>query len=109
MSPSNRTVIETHRGDLVCRPVHWTDIVKFLLFNFVLHAVTVIPRPGDGIVASTMNRLFSFFLPLFGSTQALEAIHNFARGQKHPLQIAHRAGALCMLLRGQKVSSLSHR
>lgn len=96
MNSSAEPVFAT-KGSLVCRPVHWADIAKFLLFNYVLHAVTVLSSPGDGALLSTLKRLFSLFIPMFGTVRALTAIHRFACGQSTPLRVALRARALCMV------------
>lgn len=86
-----------HRGDLVCRPVHWMDIVRFIVFNFVLHAVTVMSTPGEGIGRSIANRLIALFLPIVGTMGAVRTIYRYARGEPTPLSVALRAQALCMI------------
>lgn len=96
MNSSAPTVFAS-KGELVCRPVHWIDVVKFLVFNYVLHALTVLSSPGDGALLSTLKRLFSLFIPMFGTVRALTAIHRFACGESTPVQVALRARALCMI------------
>lgn len=73
------------------------DIVRFLVFNYVLHAVTVLSSPGEGLGRSIIKRLVALFIPLLGTVRAVSAIHRFARGQDTPLQVALRAQALCMI------------
>lgn len=93
----NSTIIFADKGDLVCRHVHWLDIVSFLAFNYGLHAVTVLSTPGEGLGSWVINRLFGLFLPLVGTFKAVKVIYRFARLQREPLKIALRAGALCMV------------
>lgn len=80
-----------------CRSLRWPEIMQFILFNYVLHAVTILSRPGDGIISSTYSRLIVFLLPLVGMVRAVQVIHRFARGEGTPLHIAIRAQALCMI------------
>lgn len=84
-------------GDLVCRPVRWMDIVKFLVFNYMLHAATVLATPGEGVRRSLQERVFAFSFPMVGTVRAITAIHRLACRQKTPLKVAQRARALCML------------
>lgn len=85
------------QGELVCRNVHWVDIVRFLAFNYCLHAVTVLSTPGEGLGSWVINRLLALFLPLVGTFKAVEVIYRCACMQKTPLKVALRAGALCMV------------
>lgn len=94
---SNATSVTLVKGDLVCRPVYWVDIIRFLLFNYVLHAATVLSSPGDRIALQVTNRVVAMFVPLFGTARALAAIYRFARGESKPLEVALRARALCMI------------
>ncbi|KAL0631926.1 hypothetical protein Q9L58_009211 [Maublancomyces gigas] len=91
-------IIEVHREDVVCWTTNWKDITKFLLFNFVLHAITVLSSPGDGILLATSNKLICLCMPLCGMGKAITTIYRFSYGQKTPLQKALRAGALCRVL-----------
>lgn len=97
MNSSSAEPVFATKGSLVCRPVYWADVAKFLFFNYVLHAVTVLSSPGDGALLSTLKRIFSLFIPMFGTVRALTAIHRFAWGQSTPLRVALRARALCMV------------
>lgn len=101
---SSATVIVMNQGALVCRPVDWLDIVKFLVFNYLLHTLTVLSKPGDGTVLSSITRLVALFVPLLGTAKAIETIYRFARGEITPLKVALRARALCMI--GGPVSEL---
>lgn len=85
------------RGDLVCRPMHWMDIVRFLVFNFALHAVTVMSSPGEGAGRWITKRLIALFIPLVGTIAAVRTIYRYARGENTPLAVALRAQALCMI------------
>lgn len=91
-----------HRGDLVCRAVHWMDIVRVLVFNFLLHAVSVISTPGEGIRRSIANKLIALFIPMVGTMGAVGTIYWFARAEQTPLAVA-----LCMI--EPAVSALTYR
>lgn len=91
-------IIEVHREDVVCWTTNWKDITKFLLFNFVLHAITVLSSPGDGVLLATSNKLICLCMPLCGMGKAITTIYRFSYGQTTPLQKALRAGALCRVL-----------
>lgn len=55
------------KGDFVCRPAWWLDVVKFLVLNLGLHALTVEHAPRAGIFhkLSISSTLFSYLIPAF--------------------------------------------
>lgn len=83
------------------------DIVRFLVFNFLLHAVTVMSIPGERIGRSIANRLIALFLPMVGTMGAVGTIYRYARGEDTTLAVALRARALCMIQ--PAVSAPAHR
>ncbi|RPB21311.1 hypothetical protein L211DRAFT_450118 [Terfezia boudieri ATCC MYA-4762] len=100
MPTSNATqVIYADARQLVCRPSTWTDIAKFFLLNYGLHAVTVITPPGTRPIGSLFTIIAAVFIPSWGILTALDKFERGAgrtRGASE-LDIAHRAGALCMV------------
>lgn len=86
------------RGQIVCRPSDWVDVLKFFVFNYGLHVLTIVTIPGGKAVPYIIRSLGALLLPFSGTFTALDVIHRFARGQSGDLATAHRAGALCMFL-----------
>jgi hypothetical protein len=89
------------KGDFVCRPSWWID-VKFFVLNIGLHALTVKHGPGAGILHKTVNITNSILLPYSGIGSALATVgwRLVRYVEKHPLDVAKRAGALCMVQPG---------
>lgn len=88
------------KGQLVCWSADGTDFLKFLIFNYLLHAITILSSPGDGILLGVVNKLIGLSMPLCGVGRAITIIYRFAHSGKTPLDTALRAGALCMVARG---------
>lgn len=92
-------VIHANARQLVCRPPEWTDIAKFFLLNYGLHAVTVITPPGTRPIGSAFAILTAVFIPFWGVRTALDKFQRGAARKRgaSELDIAHMAGALCMV------------
>jgi hypothetical protein len=108
---------------VICTPADWKDIVVFFLVNYIAHALTTVVLPGEGWESYLTNALASLMFPGFGAYRGLRAIfvgwaavrkkfraENYEHGEsesthKHKarrardLQMARRAGALCMIVR----------
>lgn len=97
MDASDQVIFGT-KGQTICRPTTWLDVLKFFIFNYGLHALTVVSAPGSKSIPTAIRTLSALLLPFSGTLTALDVIHRFARGQSGDLQTAHRAGALCMFL-----------
>lgn len=86
------------KGQTICRPSTWVDVLKFFVFNYGLHVLTIVSAPGGKAVPNMIRSLGALLLPFSGTFTALDVIHRFARGKSGDLQTAHKAGALCMFL-----------
>lgn len=86
------------KGQEVCRPADWTDVAKFFVFNYGLHALTVLSAPGAGIAEMVINTIVAIVLPFTGTYKAITAIYRFARSGPNPLKTAQKSGALCMVV-----------
>lgn len=86
-----------HKGDEVCRPTDWVDILKFIFFNFILHAVTVKSYPGSSTVLRCLDIFTGVCLPLLGASRAILSIYWSPCGEPGDLKAALRAGAVCMV------------
>jgi hypothetical protein len=89
-------IITAHEGDVYCRQANGLDVAKFFLFNYGLHALTVITEPGSGALETTFAVFQAVLYPYAGMSVALSTIYRGARFKGTPLQQAKRAGALCM-------------
>lgn len=90
------TIITTgKKGDVVCRPGDWIDVAKFFLFNFVVHAVTVVNAPGAKPLRSMNASLTAILLPFSGAYRAFQSMAFYRWQKEDDLHIALRAQALC--------------
>lgn len=99
---------------LLCTPTKWTDLVTFYLFNYVAHAATVLPLPGERSIDFAATVIGSLLFPSMGLYRGVEAIlsgvvfcgWNWKRGHKgcgdEHLTKAAKSGALCMLIRSRE-------
>ena len=94
----------SNQGDphLLCTPAQWTDILLFLLGNFVAHAFTVVSKPGEPFRDLAFRTFVALLFPHFGMKDGLRAIFRHACTVSDQLQRACRAKALCMVVRSQK-------
>jgi len=68
-------VIYTRKGQTVCRSADIIDVAKFLIFNYLIHAFTVISSPGETILSSFVAALRALFVPGVGLERAGAVIH----------------------------------
>lgn len=81
-----------------CRPALWTDVAKFFILNYGLHAFTVVSRPGAGPLITMVDSLSAILLPLSSTRSAIVKLSRFSILKKNNLATAADAGALCMLV-----------
>jgi hypothetical protein len=84
------------RSDLVCGAASWEDVAAFFLLNYVAHAATVRPFPGDNMKTQIWYIACALFVPFAGVWRACESIA-YARPFANALDQAKWAGALCMV------------
>ncbi|KAF4628106.1 hypothetical protein G7Y89_g10051 [Cudoniella acicularis] len=84
---------------LLCTPAGWQEIIVFYLGNYVAHIATVVSRPGESALCSTMTRIAALLCPTSGLLRGLSTITTFASFAKTDLRKAARARALCMVIR----------
>ncbi|KAK5652336.1 hypothetical protein OQA88_10528 [Cercophora sp. LCS_1] len=99
----NITVPEgtTNHGNpqLLCTPARWYDFIVFFLTNYIAHAATVVPIPGQDIEASIFHIVLALCLPASAVVRSVGIIARRAATEKDPLRRARRAGALCIVLK----------
>ena len=110
-SPREITVPDNtfnHDNDqLLCSPISWADIAAFYLGNYVAHAATIYTYPGEATFSIARSILSSLFFPTAGITRGLNAIFRHAHWNESAswnesdLEVAARAGALCMVIRSR--------
>jgi hypothetical protein len=95
---SSETLNSAQKDEIYCKPTEWTDVVKFFLFNYGLHALTVISEPGDGPLQIAITVMGALLMPYAGMARALFTILRGPAHGKSPLEKAARARALCMIV-----------
>ena len=89
---------------LICTPPAWYDYAIFYLTNYFAHAFTVVAFPGQGNSETILTMFLSLLLPGCGIAAAMKALTFGARFySKDPLKQALRAGALCMVVKNNKL------
>lgn len=96
--PGMNNTGEYERGQTICRPSGWRDVVQFFLLNYGLHAITVLTEPGSTPLACALASFTAILMPSVGIARAVDEISRFAIWGGTDLQVALRAGALCMLV-----------
>jgi hypothetical protein len=102
--------------EILCTPTKWYDIALFFLGNYIAHAATLKPYPGEAISEMISSMVVTLLFPPSGAVRGLHSIFCAAIFIKDPLKRAARAGALCMVMRsvdwkpepGQKVDNFSY-
>ena len=88
--------------NLHCETASFTDIAVFYLANYLAHCATVKMMPGENAQTSFARMVMALFFPTSGIMRAVSAIIRHARiTRKNELQVALRAGALCMVVRSR--------
>lgn len=108
----NITVPEgtTNHGNpkLLCTPAKWYDYIIFFFSNYVAHAATVVPVPGQDLEASLFHIMMALCLPGSAIVRSVTMIARRAAIEtKDPLKRARRAGALCVVLRKSKAGQFA--
>ena len=92
----------TTHGDSFCIPPTAVDIASFLLFNYIAHGATVVSYPGELWYFTASIILAAILFPTTGVKRAFNLIIRhplLSKKAKNDLEVAARAGALCMLVR----------
>lgn len=86
------------KGQIVCRPTSWTDVITFVVFNYGLHALTIVSTPGSRTFTTAVYSAIALLLPFSGVCSALAIVQRFEWSKADEQQTAHNAGALCMVV-----------
>lgn len=91
----------TNHGNsqLLCTPSKWTDVVEFFILYFVMPAATVKSLPGQSIFGGLFAMCAALLFPTASVTKGIDAVLRCAALQSSPLLKAHKAGALCEVVR----------
>jgi hypothetical protein len=95
--PPSITCSQQNGSNLCCRPAKWTDILVFYIGNYLAHAVTTRSLPGESVLGAAFAILAALMFPMSGAIRGIRAISSGAIFADTELQIAARAGALCMV------------
>lgn len=86
---------------LLCTPTKAVDLLIFYLLNYVAHAATVLPRPGERADDYFVSVIGSLLFPTLGMYRGIDAILSGAVWVRNgDLRKAARSGALCLVVRG---------
>jgi hypothetical protein len=83
---------------LLCLPTKWADIAIFFIGNYIAHAATVLQAPGSSHYDSMAAAICALLVPPSGMLRGLMGIVIGSTFGKTDLEIAARAGALCMVI-----------
>ena len=98
ITASNGTTNHNNQ-QILCTPATWTDILSFFLSNYFTHVATVVNFPGESNLSTVVALVSALLVPTSGISRGLTAIVRKAKLAKKPLNVAARAGALCMVVR----------
>ncbi|KAJ7699087.1 hypothetical protein B0H14DRAFT_3174145 [Mycena olivaceomarginata] len=87
---------------MLCTPASRLDILIFFLANYIAHAVTVKPYPGESSTGRHINFLTALLFPTLGLVRGLNAWARHAIFTKGSLERAARSGALCVVVRNEQ-------
>lgn len=105
--PSIPEVTVGVKGQLVCRPTGWVDVIKFFLLNYGLHALTVHPQPEGTLLTAVLATVSAMIAPFTGMMGAIKAIYRLARSEPDALKVAQYSGSLCLVLLPGKLRIIS--
>ena len=94
---------------LLCLPTKWTDLFTFFLGNFAAHVATIKFLPGERNIDMVPALVLSLLFPAFGVFRGIMNILTAPKSAKKqgPHQMAVRARALCMVVRGPNWKPMS--
>lgn len=84
---------------LACTPSKWTDVVEFFIWYFVVPAATVKSLPGQSVFGGLFAMCSALLFPTASVITGINAVLCCAILQSSPLRKAHKAGALCEVVR----------
>jgi hypothetical protein len=97
-----------NHGDphLLCLPASWTDIFVFFATNYLAHAATLIPRPGQTFFEGVIDIANALFIPGSGALRTMRflILHTTRPWGTPSIVRAAKAGALCMVVRDENIS-----
>ena len=81
------------KADLICVPTKWYQILTFFAINYVSHAATVKPRPGQTFFHNARDFLYALALPYSGLPRAMETLYRCSWPTEDDLTKGVHAGA----------------
>ena len=87
---------------LLCTPSWWANSISFSLGNYLAHAVTVKFLPGDRAADRITDAVTSLLFLPYGAFRDVSTIMSLAVFAKSDLEMAARAGTLCMVVRTRR-------
>ncbi len=93
------SVIQLPKNQTACTGADWSDILVFLVANYVAHTATVIRFPGETAKELNWRRSDALLAPFIGLMYALRKIQWSLVFERDPLRRACRGEALCQIIR----------
>lgn len=87
------------RSQLICAPATLETIIKFFVFNYFAHAMTVKQIPGETMQQTAWSILYALLLPFSGIATGCKLIQRGRMPGESDLQHAARAEAICAVVR----------
>jgi hypothetical protein len=90
----------SNHGDsnLLCTPSNWKSIALFFFGNYILHAATSRPLPGESMASQGIAIVMTLLFPASGVLRGLKAILSGGKLTRSGLKAAARAGAFCTVV-----------
>jgi hypothetical protein len=60
--------------ELLCTPIRWYEVALFFLGNYIAHAATMRPYPGESTAEMLSSMIFALLFPPSGALRGLDAI-----------------------------------
>jgi hypothetical protein len=99
---------------IICFAIPWYKVTIFFLVNYIAHAATIMPFPGQGKLLAFLDFLTAVFLPYSGLWRGASAIWRSSwfscrcwsewkdkNKNYNKLEEAARAGALAVIIRSE--------
>lgn len=93
------SVIRIPKDQTACTEADWSDILFFLIVNYVAHVATVVRFPGETTRELNWRRCDALLAPFIGLMYALRKIQWLLIIERDPLRRACRGEALCQIIR----------
>lgn len=93
------SVIQLPKNQTACTGADWSDILIFVVSNYVAHTATVVRFAGETTRELNWRRSDALLAPFIGLMYAFRKIQWLLVFERDPLRRACRGEALCQIIR----------